>query len=246
MATHKHSVCVAFISPGEVRHEFASSLVSTMRYYSEKSRKVIRAQIDIQSGPRVAEARSQVVDSFAKTNCDWLWMVDADMSWQENALDLLLETADPVDAPIMGGLCFGGRSDHAMFPTIYKLIEEEGMIGTEVVHDYPKDQVVRVGATGAAFMLVHKSVFVKMKHAFGKLPNGRENPYPWFVEAANGGRPFGEDIAFCIKAHALDLPIYVDTRVKIGHIKPRELTEERYLEERKRASKVEAQPLTLP
>jgi hypothetical protein len=207
---------------------------------------VIRATISIQSGPRIAEARSQIVDAFAKTHCDWLLMVDADMVWQEDALDELLKVADVDESPIVGGLCFGGRAGNRIFPTIYTLIDEGGMIGTEMVEDYPEDSLVTCSATGAAFLLVHKRVFVEMKQAFGKLPNGRENPYPWFVEAANGGRPFGEDIAFCMKAQALGIPVKVHTGVKIGHIKTIELTEERYHEQQTKAAMVTKKPTTSP
>lgn len=227
---HKPTVCFSFISPGEVRHEFVESLLNTMRHYSEKGRNLIRATVTIQSGPRIAEARSQVVDAFAATNCEWLWMVDADMCWEPDALDRLLAVADKVDAPIVGGLCFGGRAGNKMFPTIYKLdTDEHGYVVTSIVEDYPTDEVVRVGATGAAFLLVHRSVFSKMKQAYGTLPNGEVNPYPWFVEVSNGGRPYGEDIAFCLRANALGIPVHVDTAIKVGHIKTVELNEAGYV-----------------
>ena len=232
------SVCFGYISPGQVSHEFAQSLLSMTLRYSEQSRKVIRAYVALQSGPRISEARSQVVDNFAKTHCDWLLMVDADMRWDDDALDKLLEVADEHTSPIVGGLCFGGRSDSEIFPTIYRLIQVDDVITTEIVHDYPTDAVVECSATGAAFLLVHKRVFAEMKAAFGKLPNGKPNPYPWFLETANGGIPFGEDIAFCIKAQSLGMSIKVHTGVKIGHIKTTEYTEKRY--QNQQWAKVEA------
>jgi hypothetical protein len=248
MSRHKKkpTVCLSWISPGDVRHEFTDSITGMMLRYSEQSRKVIRATVSIQSGPRVAEARSQIVDNFAKTNCDWLLMVDADMVWEDDALDKLLEVADEHDSPIVGGLCFGGRGGQKLFPTVYKLVEVDGMPGTEKVEDYPKDAVVTCGATGAAFLLVHKRVFVEMRKAFGVLPNGRENPYPWFVEAASAGRPFGEDIAFCMKAQAMGIPVKVHTGVKIGHVKPMVLTEELYLKQRAEEATTPKTELSLP
>lgn len=246
MSRQKHTVCVAWISAGETRHEFTDSIMGMMLKYNTESRKVVRAFVSIQSGPRVAEARSQVVDAFSKTGCDWLLMVDADMVWEEDALDRLLEVADPNETPIVGGLCFGGRGGKQIFPTIYKLVEIDGMPGTEKVEDYPRDGLVTCGATGAAFLLVHKRVFVEMKKAFGKLPNGRENPYPWFVEASNGGRPFGEDIAFCMKAQALGFPVKVHTGVKIGHIKNIELNEEEFDKHRPATVDKVATTLQLP
>lgn len=234
----KATVCVSWISPGEVRHEFAESLMAMNLHFSENNRKVIRAFVGLQSGPRIAEARSKVVDAFASTGAEWLLMIDADMVWEGDALDRLLETADPVDAPIVGGLCFGGRADRDMFPTIYSVVagDDGEFHGVNAVTEYPADSVIKVGATGAAFLLVHRDVFAKMRKAFGRLPNGEANPYPWFVEASNGGKPYGEDISFCIRALALDIPIYVDTRVKVGHIKTRVLDESSYRDQVDRAS----------
>ena len=246
---HKPTVCVSWISPGEVRHEFVESIMSMNLYFSERGRKVVRAFVGLQSGPRIAEARSKVVEAFAETRAEWLLMIDSDMVWEADALDKLLETADPVDAPIVGGLCFGGRADKPMFPTIYSVVADDdgNFHGVNSVIEYPKDSVIKVGATGAAFLLVHRDVFVKMRKAFGKLPGGEPNPYPWFVEASNGGKPYGEDISFCIRALALDIPIYVDTRVKIGHIKTRVLSESAYEEQQSSIVKQVTTPeLVLP
>lgn len=243
----KHNVCLGWMSAGDVRQETTESMIGTWHYYQESSRKVLRGFVGLQSGPRVAEGRSQLVDAFLKTRCEWLWMVDADMKWDAEALDQLLCVAEQYeDARVIGGLCFGGRGGSKMFPTIYRFTEDEYGIGTDIVRDYPRDQVIKVAATGAAFLLIHKSVFAEMKSAFGTLPNGQPNPYPWFVESSNGGRPFGEDISFCVRCKGLGIPIYVDTSVKVGHIKTIELTEERYLDTLSEPTNTEKVPLQLP
>lgn len=218
------------MSPGDVRLELADSLAGVFRYHSDKSEKRIRATIALNAGPRVAEGRSQVVDTFARSGCDWLWLIDSDMAFEEDALERLLKVAYSHDnARIVGGLCFGGRHDRPMFPTVYELVNlDDGTPMTKIVYDYPRDAIVKVGATGAAFLLIHKSVFVEMKKAFGTLANGQPNPYPWFVEAGNNGHAFGEDIAFCFKAQALGIPVYVDTGCKIRHVKTWELCEATY------------------
>jgi hypothetical protein len=66
-----------------------------------------------------------------------------------------------------------------------------------------------------------------MHKAFQSLPNGAPNPYPWFSEGNIDayGRGFGEDVAFCIRAQALKIPVYVNTNVRIGHMKRIVLTE---------------------
>lgn len=196
--------------------------------------------INIVSGPRIAETRSQIIDAFLTAEpfkkAAWLLMVDSDMVFEPDDVFDLLEAASFKDRPIVGGLCFAGRSPETMYPTIYVASRDEaGKPDLDKVVDYPRDQMVKCHATGGAFLLVHRNVLLHMarpheRGGFGTLPNGERNPYPWFVEGHTDkhGRPFGEDIAFCLRAGALGYPVHVDTRVKVGHHKSIVLTEEMY------------------
>lgn len=200
--------------------------------------------ITLGSGPRVAEGRTQVVEQFlASTTCDWLLMIDSDMTFEPDALCQLLGHAydgngacDPFhpEISIIGALAFaGGRS--RMYPTIYELKSQDGQIVPEQAFpdvlgpDYPRDTLVKCGGTGAAFLLVHRKVFLHMMkdhpNGFGTDVHGQRNPHPWFVEGQNAGIQFGEDLAFCMRAGSLGYPTYVHTGVKVGHIKTTELDE---------------------
>ena len=68
-------------------------------------------------------------------------------------------------------------------------------------------------ATGAAFLLIHRSVLVAMRDRKFNAA------FPWFQETELAGHPAGEDLTFCIRAGILGLPVFVDTRVRIGHHK---------------------------
>ena len=122
-----------------------------------------------------------------------------------------------------------------MFPTIYEAgtrIADDGVeqVVPNPVEDYPRNKLVKVLATGAAFLLVHRQVFEHMRQpypkGFGTDSNGVSNPFPWFVEGTNRGVQFGEDVAFCMRASSLGYGVYVHTGVKIGHLKTIELNEE--------------------
>lgn len=226
------AVVLSTLSPGTMSSHCAEAFCATvLRDGSkrDKDRRIVRpggGTIMVTSGPRIAETRSQIVDKFLHSSqfdgAEWLMMIDSDMVFRPEHIEALLEVADRTERPIVGGLCFAGLSPETMYPTVYDLSREEGgAFAVGQIHDYPRDQLVKVGATGAAFMVVHRDVFVKMAKAFATLPNGAPNVYPWFVEghADAHGRPFGEDIAFCIRAQSLGIPVHVDTRVKIGHHK---------------------------
>lgn len=245
----KSSVVVSYIHPGEVDGEFCDSLIGMLLYDHRNNARILDppgGQISLFSGPRVAEARSQIVDGFLNTQffkgAEWLLMIDSDMTFDADTLDRMLEVADPETCPILGGLCFAGSPATKIYPTVYRLVQEDGFAGVEPVLDYPKDSLVKVGATGAAFLLVHRSVFLRMAaphpHGFGSFPDGVANPYPWFVEGGTTkGRPYGEDIAFCMRANALNIPVHVHTGIKIGHVKRFTLTESSFEERREAGPK---------
>ena len=173
-----------------------------------------------QSGPRIAETRTKIVQTFLDAEpfarAQWLVMVDSDMVFSHDDLHDLLERADPDERPILGGLCFAGQSPDTMYPTIYRCFRPYPDAPLDITHvrDYPVDQLVSCDATGGAFMVVHRKVLADMRERFA-------GPYPWFVEGHQDkhNRPVGEDIAFCLRARALDYPVHVDTRIKIGHVK---------------------------
>ena len=89
--------------------------------------------------------------------------------------------------------------------------------------------IVEVDASGMAFMVIHKRVFEKI--AGSKMP-----PYE---ERLKIGPPqffkwvgvLGEDLRFCQDAKAAGCRIFVDTRIKIGHVAETVITERDFLME---------------
>lgn len=225
---------IAFIHPGDVAGAFMDSVCRLLLAETRPGRLMDDGGgfINLQSGPRIAEARSQICETFLThphyKSSEWILMADADMVFTEHDVRRVVEAADPAERPIVGGLCYAGYSPESMYPTLYSLIEEEGSWALDKVADFPENAMVKVGATGAAFLLVHRSALTKMYEAFHLLPNGQINSYPWFVEGHvdHKGRQVGEDVAFCLRAHSIGLPVYVHTGVKIGHRKNIILTED--------------------
>lgn len=220
----RDTVVVAYCHPGQVSAFFSRSLLLMTAYsYTENARAHIVDVIEEWSSANISSARNDLVKKMLSTDADWLLMVDSDMAWEPQALDRLLESADQADRPIVGGLCFGSFSD-MLFPTIYQFTEDsQGRLTTMRMNDYDRDSVVPCAATGAAFLLIHRSVLEVMRD---KKFNAA---FPWFQETEGGGRPVGEDLTFCIRAAICGFPIHVDTSVKVGHHKSILLTEELFL-----------------
>lgn len=196
----------------------------------------------VRASPRLAAVRSDQVKTVLTSEnftADWFFGIDGDMGFPQDALCRLLGVAyggdenRAIDDPVydmVGGLCFAG-GHHEAKPTVYGAYrEEDGTSGVAIHFDYPKDSIVEVAGTGAAFFIVSRRALLHMcqphPQGFGTFPDGTRNPTPWFAEGIHAGREFGEDIAFCQRMRALGYKIAVDTRLKIDHWKHFPLNEE--------------------
>lgn len=232
-------VMVAYIHPGEVSGAFVDCLMTAVDEDMANGHHIGR-RLSLRSGPRIASARNSVVRQFLESDCQWLWMLDTDMTFAPSVLPRLLEAAHPFHRPVMGALCFGGTRGGVVFPTLYRLCppsEDHGPM--ETIWDYPANAVVKVDATGCACLLVHRSVFDKIAEL--KRPDGAvafPQPLTWFSETAYGPHEFGEDWTFCLRAAQVGVPVHVHTGIKIGHIKPAVLDESAYVEYRRLAEQV--------
>lgn len=229
---HIPGVVIAYIHPGQVSAYFTESLLVTLLADVNRPRRRIVNIMQEWSSANVSDARNKVTARFldartpdGRTVGDWLLWIDADMQWEPSAIDYLTESAHPVERPIVGGLCFGMSNDK-LVPTIYQFVRtDDGGLTTYRVPEYERDALVPCAATGAAFVLIHRSALEAIR------ARGFNAAFPWFQELQLGDRPVGEDIAFCLRAGQLGYPIHVDTRAKIGHHKSALLTEDRFLEQ---------------
>lgn len=215
------SVSLAWVTPGTVNALFMDSVLKLYMADLQRPMGTQRLARDgsgytyLVSGPRIASARNALVRNFLEIRGSaWMLMVDTDMVFEPIVLDRLLAAADPITRPIVGALCFGGGKGR-LFPTMYRLCdpaENDGNV-VQYVSEWNSGDVVQVDATGAACILIHRSVLEAMG---GRYPE----PAPWFSETIYKGREFGEDWSFCLRAQQMGYPIFVHTGASIGHEKP--------------------------
>jgi hypothetical protein len=215
---------LAYIHPGETSAFFTQSLAATLlddfaAKMTGRPRSWALANVMQEwSSANVSAARNTVTQRFLELGgADWLLWVDADMQWSPEAIDLLVDAADPVSRPIVGGLCFGMTGDRIM-PTIYQWAELDGQLTTVRMPTYEPDALQQVAATGAAFLLIHRTALEQIRdRAFNAA-------FPWFQETVLAGNPVGEDITFCVRAGMCEIPVFVHTAALIGHHKSQLLT----------------------
>jgi len=204
------SVVIGWLDNGTTKGDFTESVARLAAFEVAQGR--LATTLRIKSGPQMPEGRNLLVEQFLETDAEWLMMLDSDMVFNHRLIEDLLQTADPLSAPVVGGLCFGVNQQFGQFPTLY----QNGDGQPTVMRDIP-DGLVKVDATGAACVLTHRSVFETFR---------RDSPHPWFhrrtVEPtdAHPGGVLGEDISWCWHLREQQVPIIVDTTIDVGHIKP--------------------------
>lgn len=219
------TVLVAYLHPNVVSHSFSDSLMRLVAHDLANEARVIRTggPVMFRCGPGgLVEARNDIVKHFLdETDADWLWMVDSDMGFGADTVDRLVEAADPVERPVMGGLCFalketrpdGFQGWHTSpAPTLYDWGKNaNGESGFRVRDSYSVNTVTQVAGTGAACLLVHRSVMHRIREVNGDV---------WFVRTLYpNGAPVSEDLSFCYRVNQMGLPVHVHTGVRTTHHK---------------------------
>lgn len=238
------AVVLAYVCSNEVTYSWHQSVTRLRDLDAQMHRRMHPdnggGYISIRHGTGgLVAGRNQAVHEFLTEfpAAQWLFWLDTDMGFPADALELLIGAADPVARPIVGALCFSLREldpDGAggwrtqPTPTIYDWIHVpaggEDASGYAVRWDYPPDTVTQCHATGSACVVIHRSALERIEEKFGTWYDRVPNP--------SSSQFLGEDLSFCVRAGALDIPIFVDTRVKTTHSKRVWLSEEDYIRER--------------
>lgn len=159
-------------------------------------------------------AANALARDFLRTDKDSLLMLDDDMSFDENSLELLRSNKENWDYDIVFGFC-----THRVWPpkpVVLQRVHEdvgkpESLHGSiyKTMNIVPDNSVIEVDAVGLAFTLIKRHVIEAMTEEYG----------PMFTFYFTYGQGFeSDDIPFCEKAKDLGFKIAVDTNVKIGHV----------------------------
>lgn len=206
----EHAV-IGYVHGGTVRAEFLASMLAVMR----RSVTPVDEVIGIGSGPNISRSRNMLVAGFLEDfDAPWLFMADTDMLFAADTLDRLIAAADPAERPVVGGLCFTENPGGPPLPTLYELTRDgDGQPAFARHETWPDDGLVRVTATGAACLLIHRDAL----EAAGKVSG--DPAAPWFRESVIGCALVGEDLTFCLRCGVAGIPVHVHTGVRAGHMK---------------------------
>ena len=96
-------------------------------------------------------------------------------------------------------------------PTVFEFVEGEGEIGIKRLHPMPENELIKVGAAGMGFVLMHRNVITKILEA---VPNA-----PIFTEVGVGKQFMGEDIYFFALCDKAEIPVWCHTGATVPHMK---------------------------
>lgn len=199
------STLIAYLHPGTVSHSFHESLMSMCM-----STRGIAGTMALftGAGDLVSNRNAATARFLDETDYSHLLFVDTDMGFPADALSRLLA----VNQPIVGALTFSAKANAPdglggfrieIEPVMFRAGQNEaGEWGFIRRPDYAPDTVTRVGATGAAFLLLERDALKAL------------GPDPWTPV-----RGMGEDLSLCARALDADIPIFVHTGVKTSHHK---------------------------
>jgi hypothetical protein len=155
-------------------------------------------------------AREILAEAALRHGCEYLFMVDDDMLAPMDLFYKLQENGKDICA----ALAFTRNPDHKA--VCYET--KEGFDAssrtrygfTKFVQNYPRNQLFECDAVGFGAVLIRTEVF-------------RKTPQPWFF----GMERTGEDVTLCVKAKKAGFGVWMDSRIKLGHLgEPTIITEE--------------------
>lgn len=220
------TVTVGYLHPGQYAACFAESLLDLMFCDATGEQRIVShpfGKMGKQAGSAgISTGRNKLAQAFLdEADSEWFFSVDADMGFAGDTVERLIGYADRYRRPVVGGLCFAikqdGRSSfygqrYRVAPTVYDFHETDDAVGFAPRLDYDRGTITEVSATGAACLLVHRSAFEKVRDRYGDV---------WFdpITHPTGPTTFSEDLSFCVRLAACDIPIFVHTGVKTTHDK---------------------------
>lgn len=167
-----------------------------------------------------ALAREKLVQEALNAGMDYIFMYDDDMLLPIDTVErLLTDMEEHPEMDIVAPLAFMRNPPH--YAVIYTTIEgfdqetHQPYFINNFVKKYPKDTLVECDAVGFGGVLIKMDLVKKLKP-------------PYFFSTTGSG----EDIYFCMKSkNEAGARIFMDTRVKLGHLSAPKIIDEDYFEQ---------------
>lgn len=184
-------ICLGVPNGGRVHSRLLTDLIASVQSVSANW---IIAAPETSIGPH---SRWLAAQAAVEQNCDYLWLVDNDMSIPLDALPKLLTHGKDI---------IGAAYNYRGLPvrSVVKLLNPDGQI---YIPDTLPSSLFRAHAIGSGCKLVKVSAL-------------RRIPQPWFALTwnAEGCLSKTDDVWFCEQALSVGIPTWCDPTLNVKHI----------------------------
>lgn len=214
----REKVAVAY-PYGVIDPLFHASMIRLVKYDERHGKRLSTpGSIIALRSTHLAMARNKIVRQFLEGTEDWLLFIDTDQVFDPDIIERLIESADPVERPIVSALIMALREDGVPRPACVLSDGEKFIIPTAI-------PAARwwTAVPGCGCVIIHRSVLVALGDA------NKNTAFPWF---GYPDRPMpdgtwdtlGEDFTFMLRAGGLGFGAVIDTTIEVGHVKPVNVT----------------------
>ena len=180
-------------------------------------------QVSYTKSSLVYDARNMLASKALNGCFDRILWLDSDMVFRP---DLLIRLAKDMDEGMEMVSAVYFKRKPPFTPICYKTLEysehdNKPAYKLEPYLDYPKDDVFQAAGCGFGAVMMTTDLIRKVAERFG---------YPFSPMMG-----IGEDLTFCWRVGQLGVPIWCDSRIKVGHSGVMTVTEETYLTSRQEA-----------
>lgn len=207
--TKPERIIVCWCDNGMVDGKFAEGIAYTLLTANVPLASAMRVQ-----GNQIGRQRQNALEHwYDKTDIEWILWVDSDIVLTADVLEKVWAAADKDERPVVTGTYFiskeNERSLMAPYPAVFNWTDSDYVVS--YVHPLPKDAVIKVGAAGFGFVLMHRNSITAMRKVHGAIP--------YFNETGVGEQFVSEDINFFRLMGQAGVPLYTHTGAVVQHMK---------------------------
>jgi len=175
----QETVAIAWCDNGMVDGKFMQGVTDVMLKSGLTFESTYRSQ-----GNQIARQRETVINYWYDRNkADWLLWVDSDVVISPEGFLKLWNQKDKDERPIMTGVYFTTDNPEEPLmipmPTVFNFTDnKDGGFGLSRVHPLPENKLIKVGAAGMGYVLMHRSVVDRIKK---EIPDAQ-----FFMEMGRG------------------------------------------------------------
>ena len=158
-------------------------------------------------GAPIDQARSYLIQVALQTEKDVFVFVDADISFEPNDLERLVADCDRTKAIVSGIYTLKNGTNKIVAHAPNPEVTPDGLIKAEMI--------------GMGFCAIHREAINTIAQSMERVGLARPSEmvavFPFFLPMLHNKMWIGEDFAFCVRANAASVPIYLNHDILVTH-----------------------------